>query len=153
MDNDYLLKDIGKFPNVSALEYANGKLFISSRTKSRIAVIDYETLKPLTEFTTVNKPISMLLNKDILYVLGAQSNEIQKINTTNNSIAGTITLGTNGFSSGLKRVDNTNMAVVCDLKNNYYTLIDLESGTLLKTYAVNIPIKDVIIADKVQLFE
>ena len=153
LKNEYALKDIGKFPNVSALAFFNNKLFIASRTKSRIAVIDYDTLNLLNEFTTVSKPTAMLMHGNILYVLGSQSNEIQLIDTSNATAMATIPLGTSGYSSGLTRVTGTNYAIVNDLKNNYYSIIDLPSGTILKTYELNIPIKDVIIADKVRLFE
>ena len=153
LQNEYALKDIGKFPNVSALAFSNNKLFIASRTKSRIAVIDYDTLGLINEFTTVSKPTSMLLNGNILYVLGSQTNEIQLLDTVSNTVVGTISLGTGGYSSGLTKVLGTHFAVVSDLKNNYYSIIDLPSGKLLKTYELNIPIKDVIIADKVRLFE
>lgn len=151
--DDYRLRDIGKFPNVSALAFANNKLFIASRTKSRIAVIDYDTLGLENEFTTVNKPTAMLLYGDSLYVLGAQNNEIQIINTKNDEITNTIKLGTGGYSAGLTKMAGTNYAVITDLKNNYYSILDLPTGKILKTYEVNVPIKDVIIADKVRLFE
>ena len=151
--NDYKLKDIGNFPNVSALAYAKNKLFIASRTKSRIAVVDYDTLELKTEFTTVNKPTAMLLNGTTLYVLGSQNNEIQMIDTSTNDVIGTIKMNTGGYSAGLTRIQNSDFAIVTDLKNNYYSIIDLASGTLVKTYELNIPIKDVIIAEKVRLFE
>ena len=153
LQKEYALKDIGKFPNVSALAYANNKLFIASRTKSRIAVVDYDTLGLVNEFTTVSKPTSMLLYGNVLYVLGAQSNELQILDTVSNAVIKTVPLATGGYSAGLKRVQDTNFAVVTDLKNNYYSILDLPSGTILKTYELNIPIKDVIIADKVRLFE
>lgn len=153
INDDYRLRDIGIFPNVSALAFSNNKLFISSRTKSRIAVIDYDTLGLINEFTTVNKPTSMLLYNQKLYVLGSQNNEIQVIDTVTNDIVDTIKLATGGYSSGLNKVSGTNYAVVTDLKNNYYSILDLPTGTILKTYELNIPIKDVIIAEKVRLFE
>ena len=152
LKNEYELKDIGKFPNVSALAFINNKLFISSRTKSRIAVIDYTTLGLVSEFTTVNKPIAMQLYDKTLYVLGAQNNVIQKINTDNGNIIDTIDIGTGGFSSGFHMIDKTNYAVVTDLKNNMYSIIDLAKGKLIKSYSVNVPIKDVIITNKVNLF-
>lgn len=152
LKNEYELKDIGKFPNVSALAFINNKLFISSRTKSRVAVIDYTTLGLVSEFTTVNKPIAMQLYDKTLYVLGAQNNVIQKINTDNGNIIGTIDIGTGGFSSGFHMIDKTNYAVVTDLKNNMYSIIDLTKGKLIKSYSVNVPIKDVIITNKVNLF-
>ena len=151
--DDYRLRDIGKFPNISALAFADNKLFIASRTKSRIAVIDYDTLGLTNEFTTVNKPVSMLLYGKTLYVLGSQNNEIQVINTEDGSVKDTIKLGTGGFSGSLSRVSGTDLAVVTDVKNNYYSILNLPSGKILKTYELSIPVKDVIIADKVRLFE
>ena len=150
---DYLLRDIGKFPNVSALAFANNKLYIASRTKSRIAVIDYDTLGLVNEFTTVNKPISMIVYGKYLYILGAQNNQVQVLESSTDKIAGTIELGTGGFSKGLKQIDTTEYAVVSDLKNNFYSIIDLSKGKLLGTYETTVPIKDVIITDKVKLYE
>ena len=151
--DNYRLRDIGRFPNISALAFADNKLFIASRTKSRIAIIDYDSLGLEKEFTTVNKPISMLLYGKTLYVLGAQDNEIQVIDTTSDEISKTIKLETGGFSSGLNKVAGMDYAIITDLKNNYYSILDLPTGKIIKTYEVNVPIKDVIIADKVRLFE
>ena len=95
----------------------------------------------------------MLLEDKYLYVLGAESNSIQKIDTKDNSIIGYIDLGTGGFSSGFSRIDNSSYAVVTDLKKNQYSIIDLTKGKLLKTYILNVPIKNVIITNKVDLFD
>lgn len=151
--NQYELKDIGHFPNVSALAFANNKLYITSRTKSRLAIIDYTTLGLLNEFTTVNKPIAMLMHNNYLYVLGAQNNVIQKIDTKKDSVITDIELETDGFSNGLSLIDESDLAIVSDLKGNKYSIIDLEKSKLLKTYDVSVPIKDVIITNKVQLFK
>lgn len=153
VDNGYQLKDVGNFPNISAIAFAEGKLFVASRTKSRVAIIDYDTLGLVNEFTTASKPTSMLLYKNILYVLGAQSNEIQMIDVKTNKEAGTITLGSIGFSKSLKLIDDFGHAVAVDLKNNQYSIIDLNSGVLLDSYYLSIPLKDVVIADKVRLFD
>lgn len=153
LKNQYELKDIGLFPNVSALAFRNNKLYISSRTKSRIAIIDYTTLGLINEFTTVNKPIGMLLYDKYLYVLGAQNNEVQKINTDNDEVVDVIPIGTNGFSSGFKNIENSYFAVINDIKNNQYSIFDLAKGKVLKTYQMNVPIKSVVITNKVELFD
>ena len=101
----------------------------------------------------MNKPLSMLLYNDTLYVLGAQNNVIQKIDTSSDTVCGNIELGTGGFSSGFHRIEGTNLAVVTDLKQNSYSIIDLSKGKLLKTYLLNVPIKDVVITEKVNLFD
>ena len=95
----------------------------------------------------------MLVFNDILYILGSQKNEIQLFDTKNDVEQKVLSLQTGGFSFGLTKIQKTNLAVVTDLKNNYYSIIDLVSGNIIKTYSVNVPIKDVIITDKVRLFD
>ena len=154
LDNDYRLRDVGKFPNVSALAFKNNKLYIASRTKSRIAIVDYDTFGLIDEFSTVNKPIAMVTYKNMLYVLGAQNNELQMINTENQKITGTIKLETGGFSLGFHPMNKSeNLYIITDIKTNKYSIVDLASGKIVKTYSVNIPIKDVIIADSVPLLD
>lgn len=152
LKNGYTLKNVGRFPNISALAFTNGKLYLSSRTKSRIAVVDYKTLSLTNEFTTVNKPTALVLYDKYLYVLGAQNNQIQKINTDNDKISDVISLNTEGFSTVFNTISGTNLGVITDVKKNKYTVFDLEKGKILKTYSLNIPTKEVIITDKVQLF-
>ena len=144
---------MGKFPNISALTFANGKLYASSRTKSRIAVIDYSTMSLATEFTTVNKPVAMQLFGNTLYILGAQNNVIQKINTMNDSVVENISLNTGGFSSTFNKITDTNLSVITDIKKNCYTIFDLSTGKILKTYELNVPIKDIKITNRIKLFE
>ena len=47
----------------------------------------------------------------------------------------------------------TNYAITADVKLNNYSIIDLSNGSLVKTYYVNIPVKEVKIADKIRLFD
>ena len=151
--NEYTLRNIGKFPNVSALAFYNDKLYIAGRTKSRIAIVDYNSLGLESEFTTVNKPLVMLPYDKTIYVLGAQNNVVQKIDATSGKVVENINLGTGGFSSAMNKIAGTNYAVISDIKKNMYTIFDLSSGKVIKTYSINVPIKDVKITNKVKLFE
>ena len=151
-NNEYTLKNIGKFPNVSAIVYADNKIYMSSRTKSRIAVVNYDTLSLETEFTTANKPVAMELYDKYIYVLGAQNNVVQKLEAETGKIVDNIELKTGGFSSKFRRIPNTKLAIITDVKNDMYSIIDLEKGQILKTYSVSVPLNDVIITDKVKLF-
>lgn len=153
LENKYALKNIGKFPNISAIAYVDNQLYLASRTKSRIAVVDYSTLGLIAEFTTVNKPVAMQTYGKYLYILGAQNNKLQKINTDNGKVIETIDLGTEGFSTGFNKINGTDLAIVIDVKQNKYTVVDLAKGKVIRTYAMTVPINDVIIADKVKLFE
>ena len=101
----------------------------------------------------MNKPVAMLVFDNTIYVLGAQNNELQRINSLNDTVTSNIPLNTEGFSTGFHRISGTNLGVVSDMKSNKYSIIDLSKGKLLKTYTLNIPIKDIIITNKVKLFE
>lgn len=153
LSKQYELKDIGNFPNTSAIEFANNKIYLTSRTKSRIAVIDYDTLGLVSEFTTANKPVEMLIFQGYLYVVGAQDNQIQKIDINSNSVVGTIKLEDTGFASSLHLINDNGIAVITDLKNNTYSIVDLPGTKVLKTYSLNVPVKDIVITEKVRLFE
>ena len=151
--NEYKLKNIGKFPNVSSLAFINNQLYLASRTKSRIAIVDYSTLGLIAEFTTVNKPIAMELYNNNLYILGAQNNQIQRINIFDEKDSEIIDLELTGFSSKFNRIEDSNLAIIIDIKENKYVVFDFEKNKVLKTYSMSIPVKDIIIADKVKLFD
>ena len=151
--NGYALKNIGTFPNISAIAFKDNQLYLTSRTKSRIAVVDYTTLGLIAEFTTTNKPVAMINFNDYLYVLGAQANKLQKININNGKVLDTISLQDGGFSTKINKIKNTNLAVITDVKLNTYTIFDLAKGKILKTYKTTVPLNNVIITDKVKLFD
>ncbi len=153
VDNKYALRNVGTIPNASALMFADNKLYVASRTKSRVAVIDYSTLGLEREFSVSNKPVSMLMHNGIIYLLCAQNNVIQCIDTNTGNIVKEIGLVPDGFSTRINKVLGTNLAVVADVKSNSYSIIDLDKGMLLKTYYVNIPVKDVKITNRVNLFD
>lgn len=150
LDNGYLLREIGRFPNTSRIAYANNKIYITSRTKNRLAIIDYETIGLVGETDITEKPIDMLVFNDKLYVLGAINNEICVIDTTSDQLTDIIKLGTNGFSTKIFRIDDTNLAIVTDTKAKKYSMIDLGAKKVIKTNSVEIPINSIVVVDKVK---
>ncbi len=146
--NNYSMKDIGNVPNVSKLVYTDGKLYLTSRTRNRLACIDYNTLSAIGEYDTVKKPSDMLLYKDKLFVLGAEENVVRVIDTKNNNYITDIKLGTDGFGTSMREIEGTNYAIVCDIKRSEYSVIDLSKNTLVNTYSMNIPIMDILVAKK-----
>ena len=85
----------------------------------------------------------MQIYGDYLYILGAQNNNIQKISLSNCKELEKIELNTEGFSTNFNIIDDTNLAIVTDIKKNLFTIIDLEKGKILKTYVMNIPMKNI----------
>lgn len=150
LDNNFIIKNIGRFPNVSKIAFAQGKIYITSRTKNRLAVIDYVTLSLIKEMDVQAKPIDMILYKDKLFVLSSQSNVVQVINAVDDEITDTIFLNTNGFSTKIYRIKNTNIAIVTDTKMDKYSVLDLDKKQVIKTNILDIPVSTIEIVSKVR---
>lgn len=150
LDNDYLLKEIGRFPNVSRIAYANGKIYVTSRTKSRLAIVDYETMGLMSENEVSEKPVDMLVYKNELYILGAGDKTIDVIDTTLDTIVKQIQLSSNQFPSKITRVGNSNLAIVTDAKAGVYSVIDLDKKTVIKTNQLETPVNSIVITNKIK---
>lgn len=149
LDNNYLLKDIGKFPNVSKIAFNNGKIYISSRTKAHLAIIDYETNGVIAEIQITDKPIDMLAYEHKLYILGATENIVQVIDTETDELTDTIYLNTKGFSTNINRIENTNLAIISDTRAPIYCVLDLETKQIVKASAIEVPIRTIVVTDRV----
>jgi DNA-binding beta-propeller fold protein YncE len=150
LDNQYLLKDIGRFPNVSKIAYANGKIYIISRTQNKLAIIDYKTVGFIGETDICVKPIDMLYDNNTLYILGAQENVIQPVNTQTDVVGEKIPLNTNGFSTKIYRLENTNLALITDTKSAIFSVFDLNTKKVVKTVRVDMPISSIVVTNKVK---
>jgi len=150
LDNEFVIKNIGNFPNVSKIAYAQGKIYIASRTKNRLAIIDYVTLGLIKEIDVAPKPIDMLVYKNNLYILSAQTNIVQVLNIVDDEITHTIYLNTNGFSTKIYRVKNTDIALITDTKANKYSVLDLEKNQVIKTNVLEIPVSEIAVTPKVR---
>ena len=149
LDNNYLLKEIGKFPNVSKILYTNGKIYITSRTKNRIAIIDYDTVGLIVEMEICEKPIDMLEFHNRIYVLGAGDNSVEVIDTKTDSVTDTIYLNTNGFSTKISWIEGTNIALITDTKASLYTVFDLGTNKVIKTIPIDIPANSIVVTNKI----
>lgn len=150
LDNNYLLREIGRFPNTSRIAYANGKVYITSRTKNRLAIIDYKTIGLIGETNITEKPVDMLVLNDKLYVLGAINNEVCIIDTKTDQLTDIIKLGEEGFSTRIFRLDDTNLAIITDTKAKKYSMFDLENKKVITTNSVEIPISSIVVVDSVK---
>lgn len=148
LDNNYLLKEIGKFPNVSKIIYANDKIYITSRTKDRLAIIDYNTIGLIGETEICDKPVDMLEFHNRLYILGAGDNSIQILNTKTDEVTNSIYLNTNGFSTKIYNIENTNIAIITDTKASLCTIFDLGTNKVIKTIPLDLPINTIVVTDK-----
>lgn len=150
LDNDYLLKEIGKFPNVSKIAFINDKIYITSRTKNHLAIIDYKTIGLIAETETSDKPVDMLVFHDKLYILCATDNVIEILDTTTDAITDKIYLSTYGFSTKIYHIDGTNIALITDTKASTYTIFDLGAKKVIATNPIDIPVSSIVVTDKIK---
>lgn len=150
LNNAYTIKEVGIFPNVSSIVYSNNKIYLTSRTKNKLAIIDYVTMTAIKEIDISTKPVDMLLFDDYVYILSAQNCIVQVVNTKTDKITNTIKLNTNGFATKLYRLDNTNLALVTDAKAGKYSVLSLDKKQVIKTLPISIPISEIAVMNKVK---
>ena len=150
LGNEYILRDLGSYPNISKLAYVNGKLYLISRTKNRMAVLDYKNQTLLSEFEIIKKPVDMISYNQRLYVLSAQDNLIQVIDTKTDEPVTTIALNTGGFSTSMSIIPNTSLAIISDVKAGRYSVMDLNKNVILKTNTLDIPVSNITIGKNIR---
>lgn len=150
LDNNYLLKDIGKFPNVSKIAFSNNKIYITSRTKNHLAIVDYDTNGLIAEIDICEKPIDMLAFENSLFVLGANDNVVQVISTETDKLTDSIYLNTRGFSTNIDKIENSDLAIVSDSRASIYCVLDLKNKRVVKANAIEVPIRTIVVTDRVK---
>lgn len=150
LDNDYTIKEVGIFPNISAIAYAGNKIYLTSRTKNRLAIIDYATLTEIEEIEVAEKPVDMLLYYGNLYILSAEKSVLQVLNTQTDKITSTINLNTNSFATKINRLDDTNIAIITGARAGKYSVLNLAKKQVVKTLPLNIPVGKIVITNKVK---
>lgn len=150
LDNRYLLKDVGKFPNVSKIILANNKVYIASRTKNRLAIVDYDTIGLIAEIDIAEKPIDMAVHGNNLFILGATQNLIQVLDIETDMITDSIYLNTKGFSTKISPIDGTDLAIVTDTTAGMYSVLNMKTKQIIKTNPLETPVSSIVVVDKVQ---
>lgn len=150
LNNNFVTKNIGSFPNVSNIKFAQGKIYLTSRIKNKIAIVDYVTASLITELDVDSKPIDMLLYNNNLFVLSADSNTVQVVNTVTDEITDVICLNTKGFSTKIYRIKNTDIALITDTKVGKYSVLDLNKKQVLKTNSLEVPVSKIVITPSIK---
>ena len=150
LDNNYLLKNIGSFPNISKIAYENGKIYIISRTKNRIAIVDYDTIGFIEEFEVSAKPVDMYAYNDDLFILCAQDNIVEVLNTKDDVITDKLYLNTNAFATNITPVANSNLIMITNALSGLYSVIDMDLKEVIKTSPIDVPVRTIVVTNKVK---
>ena len=150
LDNNYQLKNFGKFPNISKILYEDNIILLSSRTKNRIAVLNYETKQLLTEFDVIEKPVDMTIRNGLLYVLGATNNEIQIFDVKNMEPLGKVKVFNEGFATKFCPIPDTNLIIVTDTKLSHYGIFDTDKNKIIKMNTTELPVNEIVVGNKIK---
>ena len=104
----------------------------------------------IAEIEICDKPIDMIEFHNRVYVLGAGDNSIQIIDTKTDTVTDSIYLNTNGFSTKISHIDDTNIALITDTKAALYTVFDLGTNKVIKTVPIDIPANSIVVTDRVK---
>lgn len=150
LDNNFLLKNIGNFPNISKIAYESGKIYVISRTKNRVAVVDYETLGFMAELEVCEKPVDLYANNGELFILSAQENIVEVLNTQDDIITDKLFLNTNAFATNITPIENSTLIMITNALSGLYSVIDTESKEIVKTSPIDVPVRTIVITNKVK---
>ena len=150
LDNNYKLKNIGTFPNISEIAYVNGKIYVISRTQNRLAIVNYDTFELIKELYVCEKPVKLYVNGDELYILGAADNIIEVLNTVDDIITDKLYLNTNAFATNITPIEGTSMIMITNARSGLYSVVDTEFKDIVKTSPLDHPVRSIVVTDKVK---
>ena len=150
LDNNYKLKNIGTFPNISKIAYTDGKIYVISRTQNRLAIVDYETLELISELEVCEKPVDLYAHNKELFILGAGENLVEVLNTEENVITDKLFLNTNAFATTITPIENSEMIMITNARSGLYSVIDTATKEIVRTSPLDVPVRSIVITDKVK---
>ena len=134
---------------MSKIAFSNNKLYITSRTKNHLAIIDYDTNGLIAEIEITAKPVDMLAFENNIFILGAEGNVIQVIDTKTDEMTDTVYLNTNGFATNIYPIEGTNLAIISDTRASIYCVLDMIKKEVIKISPIEVPIRTIVVTDKV----
>lgn len=150
LDNNYKLKNIGTFPNISEIAYVNDKIYVISRTQNRLAIVDYDSYELIKELFVCEKPVNLYVKGNELYILGAADNILEVLDTEYDVITDKLYLNTNAFATNITPIDDTEMIMITNARSGLYSVVDTESKDIIKTSPLEHPVRSIVVTNKVK---
>ncbi len=147
LNNNYLLRDLGRFPNVSKIVYTNNKVYTISRTTDRLAIIDYDTVGLIAEVEVAHKPVDMTASGSNLFILSA--NELRVLDTVTDNITNSIVLGQSLFAKQIVPVEGTELGIITDAGAPVLTVVNLKTKQIVKSSVLGVPVSALVVGNKV----
>ena len=150
LDNNYLLRNIGSFPNISKIVYSNGKIYVTSRTQARLAIVDYDTRNLMAELEVCEKPVDMYVAGDELYILGATDDIVEVLSTVDDVVTDKLFLDTNSFATNITPIENSDLIMITNARSGVYSVVDTKTKDIVKTSPLEVPVRTIVVLDRVK---
>ena len=92
----------------------------------------------------------MYVHNGELYILGAAENLIEVLNTQDDVITDKFFLNTNAFATNISPIENTDMIMITNARSGLYSVIDTTSKDIVKTSPLDVPVRTIVITNKVK---
>ncbi len=99
-------------------------------------------------FVVNEKPTDMTIFKGNLFILCSQNSTINVFDTKNQKLTKEIKLTASGFPRRITEVPNSNLALITNVIEKKYQILDFEKEAILQTVNINSPINVITIVDK-----
>lgn len=94
------------------------------------------------------KPTDMILYKNKIYILCSQSNDVEIFDTKDYKITKVINIPISGFSRKITPVDNSNIAIITNVLEKKYVVMDLDKEEIIQTVNIDMPVNAITVVDK-----
>ena len=85
-----------------------------------------------------------------MYILGAAEKLIEVLNTQDDVITDKFFLNTNAFATNISPIENTDMIMITNARSGLYSVIDTTSKDIVKTSPLDVPVRTIVITNKVK---
>ena len=142
------IKKLFKTKNLAKILFLNNKIYIASRDRDSLTVVDGISLKPKAKIQTGEKPLDMHSYNSKLYVVNAGSDTLSVIDINEDKKIKDIPLGTNGFPFKINKTDNPSKIIITTAASHEYVVVDLNKDTIVKKFPTTPIINNIILSGK-----
>ncbi len=132
-------------------KYQEGMIKIYRKQKTSLEEEDpnFYRAQFLKEVMVAPKPVDMIEYNNLLYVLGAEENELYIVNTDSLDVEMIIKLPINGFCNKISRLnDISNIAIITNVVEKNYLIFDLDKKRTIQKVPIDTNISDIAIVEK-----
>ncbi|MEM0952083.1 MAG: hypothetical protein AAGI66_08085 [Cyanobacteria bacterium P01_H01_bin.74] len=121
-------------PKTAESQAARLEIWALSRSKHKLAVIDYQSGETVATIDMPKKPVSMVVYKDSIFVLSAEAANLTAVSLSDKTVEETISLPEGSFPSAMQRAGN--ILYIVPAASDELVTVDLRAKQVLNKVPV-----------------